>query len=72
MRSQSWTGSGAGDSFTGALIFSLMRGDDPGRALEFAVAASALQHTIPGDYALLSLAEVEALASGGHGGRVQR
>ena len=36
------------------------------------VAASALKHTIPGDYNLLSLAEVEALASGGNGGRVQR
>lgn len=63
---------GAGDSFTGALIFSLMRGDEPQAAIEFAVAASALKHTIPGDYALLSLAEVEALAKGGHGGRVQR
>ena len=63
---------GAGDSFSGALIFSLMRGDDPQRTVDFAVAASALKHTIPGDFALLSLGEVEALAAGGAGGRVQR
>jgi 2-dehydro-3-deoxygluconokinase len=63
---------GAGDSFTGGLIFSLMRGDAPQQAIDFAVAASALKHTIPGDYNLASLAEVEALAAGGHGGRVQR
>ena len=63
---------GAGDSFTGALIFSLLRGDTAAHAIEFAVAASALKHTIPGDYALLTLAEVEALAAGAGGGRVQR
>ena len=63
---------GAGDSFTGALIFALRRGDDPQRALDFAVAASALKHTLPGDYALLTLPEVEALAAGAGGGRVQR
>ena len=63
---------GAGDSFSGALLFSLMRGDEPQRAVDFAVAASALKHTIPGDFALLSLGEVEALAAGASGGRVQR
>jgi 2-dehydro-3-deoxygluconokinase len=63
---------GAGDTFTGGLIFSLMRGDAPRAALDFAVAASALQHTIPGDFPLLSLEEVEALQRGGGGGRVQR
>lgn len=63
---------GAGDSFTGALIFSLSRGDDPQRAIEFAVAASALKHTVPGDYNRVTLGEVETLAAGGHGGRVQR
>ena len=63
---------GAGDSFVGALIFSMLRGDSPQRAIDFAAAASALKHTIPGDYSLVSLAEVEALAGGGHGGRVQR
>ena len=63
---------GSGDAFTGALIFSLMRGDAPQTAVNLAAAASALKHTIPGDYCLVSLAEVEALAAGGNGGRVQR
>jgi 2-dehydro-3-deoxygluconokinase len=63
---------GAGDSFTGALIFALQRGDAPQRAVDFAVAASTLKHTIPGDYARVTLAEVEALAAGAGGGRVQR
>ena len=63
---------GAGDSFTGALIFSLLRGDAAAHAIEFATAASALKHTIPGDYALLTLGEVEALAAGTGGGRVPR
>jgi 2-dehydro-3-deoxygluconokinase len=63
---------GAGDSFTGALIFALWRGDAPQRAVDFAVAASTLKHTIPGDYNIVTLAEVEALAGGSGGGRVQR
>lgn len=63
---------GAGDSFSGALIFSLLRGDYPQKAVDFAVAASCLKHTITGDYNLVSLAEVEALAGGQGGGRVQR
>jgi len=63
---------GAGDALTGALIFALLRNDPGQRALDFAVAASALKHTIPGDFNLVSLAEVEALAAGGHGGRVRR
>ena len=63
---------GAGDGFTGALIFALTRGDPPASAINFAAAAGALKHTIAGDFALLSLAEVEALAAGGDGGRVQR
>ncbi|MEI9892490.1 MAG: sugar kinase [Chthoniobacter sp.] len=63
---------GAGDSFTGALIFALLRGDAPQLAVDFAVAASTLKHTIPGDYNLVTLSEVEALAGGSGGGRVQR
>ena len=63
---------GAGDCFTGALIFALLRGDAPAPAIEFATAASALKHTIPGDHALLTLDEVEALAAGAGGSRVQR
>jgi 2-dehydro-3-deoxygluconokinase len=63
---------GTGDSFTAGLIFALRRGDDPQQALDFAVAASCLKHSIPGDYNLVSLAEIEALVAGGNGGRVQR
>ncbi len=63
---------GAGDSFTGALIFALQRGDAPQKAVDFAVAASTLKHSIPGDYARLTLGEVEGLAAGAGGGRVQR
>ncbi|MEQ1859340.1 MAG: sugar kinase [Chthoniobacteraceae bacterium] len=63
---------GTGDAFTGGLIFSLLRGDAPHVAIDFAVAAGVLAHTIPGDLPLFSLAEVEALAGGADGGRVQR
>lgn len=63
---------GAGDSFTGALLFSLGRGAAPEAAVNFAIAASTLKHSIPGDYARLTLAEVEAVAAGASGGRVQR
>ncbi|HEX5177419.1 MAG TPA: sugar kinase [Chthoniobacteraceae bacterium] len=63
---------GAGDAFTGALLFAMMRGGAPGEIVEFAAAAGALKHTVPGDFALVSLAEVEALAAGADGGRVRR
>lgn len=55
---------GAGDSFTGALIYALLRGDGPTQTIEFATAASALKHTVFGDWARSSLKEVEELASG--------
>jgi len=63
---------GGGDSFAGGLIFATLRGDEPQRAIDFAVAASALKHTIPGDYNRVALEEVEALAKGDGSGRVQR
>ena len=63
---------GTGDSFTGALIFSLMRGDSPQQAVEFAAAAGAWKHTIPGDWNRAAVAEIEALAAGQSGGSVQR
>ncbi len=63
---------GAGDSFSGALIFALRRGNSPATAIEFAVAASTLKHTITGDYNRASLEEVESLAAGAGGGRVRR
>jgi len=63
---------GGGDSFGAGLIFSLLRGDAPQKAVDFAVAASCLKHTISGDYNRVSLAEVETLAGGDGSGRVQR
>ncbi len=63
---------GGGDSFAGGLIHGLLTMKTQGEALEFAVAASALKHTIPGDMNMVSTAEVEALAGGAASGRVQR
>jgi 2-dehydro-3-deoxygluconokinase len=64
---------GGGDSFAGGLIYGLLTwaGDDR-KALEFATAASALKHTIAGDFNRVSVAEVEALMKGDASGRVQR
>ena len=63
---------GGGDSFAGGLIHGLLTMDNQGDALEYAVAASALKHTIPGDFNLVSEAEVKSLAAGNASGRVQR
>ena len=63
---------GGGDSFSGGLIHGLLTKATQGEALEFAVAASALKHTIPGDFNLVSEEEVESLAHGNDSGRVQR
>ncbi len=63
---------GGGDSFSAGLIHGLLTKPTQGEALEFAVAASALKHTIPGDFNLVSTAEVESLAGGNVSGRVQR
>lgn len=63
---------GGGDSFGGGLIYSLLCGKSSKDAIEFAVAASALKHTIEGDYNRVSVAEVEKLAGGDASGRVQR
>ncbi len=63
---------GGGDSFGGGLIYSLLTGKDDQSALEFAVAASALKHSIGGDYNMVSVAEVEKLAGGDGSGRIQR
>jgi len=52
---------GGGDSFAAALIARLVGGDPPAEALEFAVAASALKLTVPGDFSRASVREVEAL-----------
>ncbi len=63
---------GGGDSFGGGLIYSLLNGYDAQKTIEFAVAASCLKHSIEGDYNMVSVAEVEALAGGNASGRVQR
>jgi 2-dehydro-3-deoxygluconokinase len=63
---------GGGDSFAAGLIFGLVSGRAPEAALRFAVAASALKQTIPGDFNRVSVAEVDALAKGDASGRVQR
>lgn len=63
---------GGGDSFGGGLIYSLMNGYDDQKAINFAVAASCLKHTIEHDFNLVSVSEVESLAGGNASGRVQR
>ncbi len=63
---------GGGDSFGAGLIYSFLTGKDSRSALEFAVAASALKHTVEGDFNRVSVAEVEKLAKGDGSGRVQR
>ncbi|RME82107.1 MAG: sugar kinase [Caldilineae bacterium] len=64
---------GGGDSFVAGLIYGLLTyGDDKQQALNFAVAASALKHTIFGDFNLVSVAEVEKLMGGDVSGRVSR
>jgi len=63
---------GGGDSFASALIYGLNACDSSQDALEFAVAASCLKHSISGDFNRISVAEVEKLLSGDGSGRVQR
>ncbi len=63
---------GGGDSFGAGLIYGLKSSKSDAEALEFAVAASCLKHTIEGDYNMVSVDEVEKLAGGDGSGRVQR
>ncbi len=63
---------GGGDAFAGGLIYGLLTGKNSKEALEFAVAASCLKHSIPGDFNRVSVKEVEDLIKGGGSGRVQR
>jgi len=63
---------GGGDSFAGGLIFGLLNLPSHREALEFAVAASCLKHSIPGDFNRFTRAEVEGLLKEGGSGRVQR
>jgi 2-dehydro-3-deoxygluconokinase len=64
---------GGGDSFMGGLIYGLLTWPDSAQhALDFAVAASALKHTVFGDFNLVTVAEVEKLLKGDASGRVNR
>ena len=63
---------GGGDSFASALIYGLMTKENTKDALEFAVAASCLKHSIPGDFNLVGIDEVEKLVKSGGSGRVER
>jgi len=63
---------GGGDSFSGGLIYGLNKYERKQDALEFAVAASCLKHSINGDFNRVSVADVEKLMGGDASGRVQR
>lgn len=63
---------GGGDSFAGGLIYGLNHYEDKAQALEFAVAASCLKHSIIGDFNRVSVSDVEKLMGGDGTGRVQR
>ena len=63
---------GGGDSFSGGLIYGLLTYEKQSDALEFAVAASCLKHTISGDYNRVTVPEVTALMKGSGSGRVER
>ena len=61
-----------GFDFGGGLIYALLTGKSTQEAVEFAVAASALKHSIEGDYNMMTVSEVEKLAGGDGSGRIQR
>ena len=63
---------GGGDSFASGLIYGLMKKNSTKEALQFAVAASCLKQTIPGDFNLVSIDEVDKLSKGSGSGRVER
>ena len=63
---------GGGDSFAGGLIYGLNTYESKQQALEFAVAASCLKHSVIGDFNRVGTADVEKLAGGDGTGRVQR
>lgn len=63
---------GGGDSFGGGLIYAMLDEKSPQEAINFAVAASCLKHTVEQDFNMVSVAEVESLAAGNASGRVQR
>ena len=67
-----WDRVGGGDSFGGGLIYALHHGKSGQDAIEFAIAASCLKHSIQGDFNRVTVSEVESLMHGSGSGRVQR
>ena len=63
---------GTGDAFTAGLIYSILKGKKDAEALNFAVAAACLKHSISGDFSLISVEEIERLAAGETSGRILR
>jgi 2-dehydro-3-deoxygluconokinase len=63
---------GGGDSFAGGLIYGILTLPNHQEALDYAVAASCLKHSVPGDFNRITVDEVKALLKGGGSGRVQR
>jgi 2-dehydro-3-deoxygluconokinase len=63
---------GGGDAFSAGIIYGILCGMSGEDTLNFAVAASCLKHSIPGDFNLVSKNEVEALMSTSETGRVER
>ena len=63
---------GTGDAYMAGLIYGLLQFNDPQRAVEFGMAASALKHTIPGDVNLATVAEIETLEQGDSSGKLKR
>ncbi len=63
---------GAGDAMTAGMIHGVSEGWSLQQTVDFGVAASCLKHSVPGDFSLVSLAEVQALAAGDGAGRIQR
>jgi len=63
---------GGGDAFSGGLIYGLLQRWSRRRTIEFAAAAGCLKHSIPGDFNLASVAEVQQLVTSGESGKVQR
>lgn len=63
---------GGGDSFAASLIYGLINNFDNQKAIDFAIAASCLKHSIEGDYNLITVEEVNRLMNGDKSGRVKR
>ena len=63
---------GAGDSFDSGLLYALINGYQPQKALDFAVASSVLEHSVEGDYNVMSVDEIQQLVDGDGTGRIKR